>query len=79
MWCDTLSYNGFTILGCAAEFPVHQISAFYGTVHAASLTAVLRAWTEYVYERAAGRFVRIGRNVLWVEDRNDVFCARKTI
>ena len=52
MWASSLSHNWLTGLGRPSDFSVHKfghaLSVTYGATHGASLTAVWKAWAEYL-------------------------------
>ena len=67
MWCGSLSHNGLTGHGRKRDFSVHKLghalSARYGVTHGASLSAVWKAWAEYLYEYDVERFAHYARSV----------------
>lgn len=60
MWCGSISHNQLTGLGNSPDFAVHNIghelSAMFDAPHGATLSAIWRAWAEYVAEEDPGRF-----------------------
>lgn len=84
MWAGSLSHNGLTGLGVAAtDFSCHQLghelSAKYDVAHGASLSAVWKAWANYVYMTKPSRFARYARKVWGVCETDDVKAARMGI
>ena len=83
MWASSLSHNWLTGLGRPSDFSVHKfghaLSAAYGATHGASLTAVWKAWADYLYETEPGRFAKFARQVWGVEDEDDLSAAREGI
>lgn len=83
MWCSSLSHNWITGLGRDKDFSVHKfghsLSAFYGATHGASLTAVWKAWAEYLYMDAIPRFAQFARRVWEVTEVDDELAAREGI
>ena len=67
MWCGSLSHNGITGLGAEKDFGPHKIghelSAKYDVAHGASLSAIWKAWAEYVYMEEPDRFAQYARTV----------------
>jgi alcohol dehydrogenase YqhD (iron-dependent ADH family) len=74
MWCGSLSHNGLTGLGAAADFAPHQLghelSAKFDAAHGASLSAMWGSWALYSYAAKPERFVRYARKV-WGIDHGD--------
>ena len=83
MWCSSLSHNWITGLGRDKDFSVHKfghaLSALYGATHGASLTAVWKAWAEYLYMDAVPRFAQYARKVWDVTLADDEEAAREGI
>ncbi|MDR0397497.1 MAG: iron-containing alcohol dehydrogenase [Oscillospiraceae bacterium] len=83
MWCSSVSHNGLTGLGAVVDFGPHrlghELSAKYDVPHGASLTAVWRAWAEYVCPEEPARFARFARKVFGVSEPDDVEAARQGI
>lgn len=79
----TLSNNGFTGLGRKSEFPIHQIghqiSAYFETEHASSLTAIWESWAVFMFDRIYHRMAKLGDGVWSIRDSNEVEAARETI
>ena len=83
MWASSLSHNWLTGLGRPSDFSVHKfghaLSVTYGATHGASLTAVWKAWAEYLYELEPGRFAQFARRVWGAEETDDLGAAREGI
>lgn len=83
MWASSLSHNWLTGLGRPGDFSVHKfghaLSAAYGATHGASLTAVWKAWADYLYETEPGRFAQFARRVWGVDEAETLSAAREGI
>ena len=83
MWCGSLSHNGMTGHGRSRDFSVHKLghalSAKYDATHGASLSAVWKAWAEYLYEYDVERFAHYARAVWGVEGETAEEAARAGI
>lgn len=84
MWCGSLSHNGLTGLGGRKDFAVHQLghalSAKYDVAHGASLSAVWRAWAQFVAgQDGYARFARFARNVWGIQEEDDEAAAQAAI
>ena len=84
MWCGSLSHNGLTGLGGRKDFAVHQLghalSAKYDVAHGASLSAVWRAWAQFVAgQDGYARFARFARNVWGIQEEDDEVAAQAAI
>ena len=83
MWCGSLSHNGLTGHGRARDFSVHKLghvlSAKYDATHGASLSAVWKAWAEYLYEYDVERFAHYARAVWGVGAEDPAEAARAGI
>ncbi len=79
MWCGSISNCGLTGLGSKNEFPLHQIghqiSAFYSTIHAESLTSIWNSWASYYYRKNTCRFAILGRELFDCTDEDIYRCA----
>lgn len=79
MWCGSISNCGLTGLGSKIEFPLHQmghqISAFYNTVHADSLTSIWNSWARYYYRKNSYRFAILGKELFDCTDDDINQCA----
>ncbi len=71
MWCGSISHNGITGLGRAADFSVHQIgheiSAKFDAAHGAALSATWGSWALYCYHQNPERFARFAKQVWGIE------------
>lgn len=67
MWCGSVSHTGFTGLGGAQDFSVHQLahelSALFNATHGAALTAMWGSYARYVCAENYSRFVKLGLSV----------------
>lgn len=67
MWCGSVSHNQLTGLGNSPDFAVHnmghELSAMFDSPHGATLSAIWRAWAEYVEGRDPARFARYASRV----------------
>ena len=83
MWCGSLSHNGITGHGRDRDFSVHKLghalSAKYDATHGASLSAVWKAWAEYLYEYDVERFAHYARAVWGVTGESAEEAARAGI
>ena len=83
MWCGSLSHNGMTGHGRGRDFSVHKLghalSAKYDATHGASLSAVWKAWAEYLYEYDVERFAHYARSVWGVGGETAEEAARAGI
>jgi alcohol dehydrogenase YqhD (iron-dependent ADH family) len=83
MWCSSVSHNGLTGLGAVLDFGPHrlghELSARYDVPHGVSLTAVWRAWAEYVCPEEPARFARFARKVFGVSEPDDVKAAKQGV
>ena len=83
MWCGSLSHNGMTGHGRGRDFSVHKLghalSAKYDATHGASLSAVWKAWAEYLYEYDVERFAHYARAVWGVTGESADAAARAGI
>ena len=83
MWCGSLSHNGMTGHGRGRDFSVHKLghalSAKYDVTHGASLSAVWKAWAEYLYEYDVERFAHYARSVWGVGGETAEEAARAGI
>ena len=83
MWCGSLSHNGLTGLGAAADFATHQLghelSGKFDVAHGASLSTVWGPWAKYVCMTGPDRFARFAKNVWGIDAGNDVHTARAGI
>ncbi|MDR2657009.1 MAG: iron-containing alcohol dehydrogenase [Oscillospiraceae bacterium] len=83
MWCSSVSHNGLTGLGAVTDFGPHklghELSAKYDVAHGVSLTAIWRAWAEYVCPEEPARFARFARKVFGVGEPDDVKAAKQGI
>ena len=83
MWCGSLSHNGMTGHGRDRDFSVHKLghalSAKYDATHGASLSAVWKAWAEYLYEYDVERFAHYARSVWGVGGETAEEAARAGI
>ena len=83
MWCGSLSHNGMTGHGRGRDFSVHKLghalSAKYDATHGASLSAVWKAWAEYLYEYDVDRFAHYARSVWGVGGETAEEAARAGI
>lgn len=83
MWCGSLSNNGITGLGKKVEFPLHQIghqiSAFYNTPHAKSLSAIWNAWACYYARKKPKRFSQLGTELFEIRSGLEMDRAKKFI
>ena len=79
MWCGSLSHNGITGLGAEKDFGPHKIghelSAKYDVAHGASLSAIWKAWAEYVYMEEPDRFAQYARTVWGIQEMDSVKAA----
>ncbi len=85
MWASSISHNGLTGLGRNRDFSVHAlgqaIGGKYDKTHGATLSAVWKAWAEYVcqFDEAIARFARFARQVWQIEEADDAFAAKMGI
>ena len=83
MWCGSLSHNGLTGLGAAADFSTHQLghelSGRFDVAHGASLSTVWGSWAGYVVGTAPERFARFAKKVWGIDKGADVQTARAGI
>lgn len=89
MWCGTLAHNGISGLGSKGDtnkdgdWSCHQfghtLSSYHDSIHGASLSAVFPAWANYVMDADYARFASFGRNVLGLEEKDDVSCAKMAL
>ena len=75
MWASTLAHNDLLSCGRTGDWSSHrmghQLSAFYGAAHGASLSVMFPAWMKYVYKHDIPRFCQFASRVFDIEA--DVF------
>lgn len=83
MWAGSLSHNNLTGLGRVKDFSVHQLghelSAMFDMTHGGSLAIMFPAWARYVLPLAPARFARLARNVLGIQEADDLKAAQMGI
>lgn len=71
MWCGSLSHNGLTGLGAAADFAPHklshELSGKFDVAHGAALSAVWGAWATYSWKEKPERFVRYADKIWGIQ------------
>jgi alcohol dehydrogenase YqhD (iron-dependent ADH family) len=71
MWCGSISHNGLTGLGAAADFSVHQLghelSGKFNIAHGASLSIMWGPWARYTCSVNQALFARYAEKV-WGAD-----------
>ena len=80
MWCGSLSHNGLTGLGAAADFATHQLghelSGRFDVAHGASLSTIWGSWAKYVCMSGPDRFARFAKKVWGIDKGDDARTAR---
>jgi len=75
MWASSLSHNGLTGLGAAADWVSHrlehELSGMFDVAHGAGLAAVWGSWARYVFKTKAARFAQFAVRVLDVQEASD--------
>ncbi len=75
MVASILGHDGLLGIGRNQDWSCHvmgaPISGVYNAVHAATLTALIPSWMEYVLPADPARFARFAKNVLGVADTGD--------
>ena len=75
MWTGTIAHNGILGVGRSEDWGSHmlghEITAFYGLTHGATLSIIIPNWMEYVYKTDVTRFVKYAVNVWNVENNMD--------
>lgn len=75
MVASILGHDGLLGIGRNQDWSCHvmgaPISGVYNAVHAATLTALIPSWMEYVLPADPARFARFAKNVLGVSDAGD--------
>ncbi len=84
MVASIFAHNGLLGIGRSQDWGCHvmgaPISGVYNAPHAATLSALIPAWMEYVLPADPSRFARFAKNALGVEDtRDDLSTARDGI
>jgi alcohol dehydrogenase YqhD (iron-dependent ADH family) len=83
MWCGSLSHNGITGLGAAADFAVHQLghelSGKFDVAHGASLSSVWGAWARYCCPVKPARFARYAEQVWGIRESDAEHAAQAGI
>ena len=85
MWCSTMTWGtGLTKIGRGeAEMSCHNIeerlSGYFDTHHGGGLGIITPRWMLYVYPKAPEIFARFARNVMKVDEKDDLKAARKGI
>ncbi len=84
MWAGSLSHNG--LVGCgnsagdwATHGLEHELSGMFDVAHGAGLSAIWPTWARYVYQDCMPRFVQFARNVMDVEEGEDISMALQGI
>lgn len=69
-WAATCAINGWASPGDAWT-PIHQVghvlTSLYKIPHGASLSILMPAWMEYMYERRKKQYFRFAKNVMQIE------------
>ncbi|HWQ05995.1 MAG TPA: iron-containing alcohol dehydrogenase [Feifaniaceae bacterium] len=75
MVASILGHNGLLGIGRNQDWSCHvmgaPISGVYNAVHAATLTALIPSWMEYVLPADPARFARFAKNVMGAADTGD--------
>lgn len=84
MVASILGHDGLLGIGRNQDWSCHvmgaPISGVYNAVHAATLTALIPSWMEYVLPADPARFARFAKNVLGVSDTgDDLMTAREGV
>lgn len=83
MWASSQSHNGLTGCGRDKDFSVHKfgqaLGGMYDVAHGASLSAVWKAWAEYLYKDEPGRFSQFARHVWGITEPDDLRAAEAGI
>ena len=83
MWCGSLSHNGLTGLGAAADFAPHklshELSGKFDVAHGAALSAVWEAWATYSWKEKPERFVRYADKIWGIQKENPEDAAKAGI
>lgn len=83
MWAGTLAHNG--VCGCGKQEDwsshglEHEISALYDVAHGAGLAVMLPAYMTYMLSKNPRRIVMMARNVMGVEDTDDMAAGKEGI
>jgi len=75
MVASILAHNGLLGIGRSQDWSCHvmgaPISGVYNAPHAATLTALIPAWMDFVLKSDTPRFARFAKNALGVDDTGD--------
>jgi alcohol dehydrogenase YqhD (iron-dependent ADH family) len=75
MDASILAHNGLLGIGRSQDWSCHvmgaPISGVYNAPHAATLTALIPAWMDFVLKSDTPRFARFAKNALGVDDTGD--------
>lgn len=72
MWTSVIAHNGLLATGRNQDWATHaigaQLSAYYNSVHGATLSVLFPSWAKYVYKNNVPRFAQFAVRVFGVEE-----------